>query len=86
MPSERLFFQTASRWKANRVSKGLGNALRPCFLSNCLETLEETAPAGCGQFYEAGGKNYRYIPCLNDHPDRIGALERLVKENLGGGY
>ncbi|HFC8531839.1 TPA: ferrochelatase [Neisseria lactamica] len=58
----------------------------PGFLADCLETMEEIALMGREQFYEAGGKNYRYIPCLNDHPDWISALERLVKENLGGGY
>ena len=58
----------------------------PGFLADCLETMEEIALMGREQFYEAGGKNYRYIPCLNDNPDWIGALAGLAKENLGGWY
>lgn len=46
--------------------------------------MEEIALMGREQFYEAGGKNYRYIPCLNDNPDWIDALVALAEENLGG--
>lgn len=56
----------------------------PGFLADCLETMEEIALTGREQFYEAGGKNYRYIPCLNDNPDWIDALVALAEENLGG--
>ncbi|EFH22450.1 ferrochelatase [Neisseria polysaccharea ATCC 43768] len=56
----------------------------PGFLADCLETMEEIALMGREQFYEAGGKNYRYIPCLNDNPDWIDALVALAEENLGG--
>ncbi|HEZ0077208.1 TPA: ferrochelatase [Neisseria meningitidis] len=56
----------------------------PGFLADCLETMEEIALMGREQFYEAGGKSYRYIPCLNDNPDWIDALVALAEENLGG--
>ena len=40
--------------------------ITPAFVSDCLETLEEIAMAGKHQFQEAGGENYKHIPCLND--------------------
>ena len=36
------------------------------FVSDCLETLEEIAMEGKHQFQEAGGGDYKHIPCLND--------------------
>ena len=53
-------------------------------MANCLETMEEIAIMGREQFHAAGGKEYRYIPCLNDHPAWILALTELVKNNLQG--
>lgn len=54
------------------------------FVSDCLETMEEIAIAGREQFHEAGGEDFHYIPCLNDNPQWIDALENLVRENLQG--
>lgn len=56
----------------------------PGFLSDCLETLEEIAIMGREQFHEAGGRQYRFIPCLNDGAECIAMLETLVRENTGG--
>ncbi len=56
----------------------------PGFLSDCLETLEEIAITGREQFHEAGGKTYRFIPCLNDSPLAGQMLETLARENLHG--
>ena len=56
----------------------------PGFAADCLETLEEIALMGREQFHEAGGKEYRYIPCLNDNPDWVGALAALARQNLQG--
>lgn len=56
----------------------------PGFMADCLETMEEIAIMGREQFHAAGGKEYRYIPCLNDHPAWILALTELVKNNLQG--
>ncbi len=36
------------------------------FVSDCLETLEEIAMEGKHQFLEAGGDEFKHIPCLND--------------------
>ncbi|MEM1348215.1 MAG: ferrochelatase, partial [Myxococcota bacterium] len=52
----------------------------PAFVSDCLETLEEIAMEGHETFEEAGGKEFIYIPCLNDHPAWISVLERMVHD------
>ncbi|AVR78157.1 ferrochelatase [Neisseria mucosa] len=56
----------------------------PGFMADCLETMEEIALMGREQFHAAGGKEYRYIPCLNDSAEWIGALADLVRRNLCG--
>ena len=56
----------------------------PGFVADCLETLEEIALEGRAEFQQAGGGEYRYIPCLNDRPDWLHALTDLVEENLHG--
>ena len=32
----------------------------------------------------AGGKDYRFIPCLNDHNAWIGALRDITQQHLQG--
>jgi protoporphyrin/coproporphyrin ferrochelatase len=54
--------------------------LCPAFVSDCLETLEEIAGEGREDFLHAGGETFTYIPCLNDDPAWIAALERLCHE------
>ena len=56
----------------------------PGFVSDCLETLEEIAIEGKKIFTEAGGKDYHYIPCLNERDDWITALSNITKSNLSG--
>lgn len=56
----------------------------PGFMADCLETLEEIALMGREQFHEAGGEEYRYIPCLNDQTAWIEALTDLTKRHLQG--
>lgn len=41
----------------------------PAFVTDCLETLEEIAMEGKEEFLDSGGKNYYYVPCLNDDKD-----------------
>jgi protoporphyrin/coproporphyrin ferrochelatase len=50
----------------------------PAFVSDCLETLEEIGMRGRETFLEAGGKEFAQIPCLNEHPLWIDALEKMV--------
>lgn len=54
------FVRLAAQGKKNLV------VITPAFVSDCLETLEEIAMEGKKQFLEAGGEQYKHIPCLND--------------------
>jgi ferrochelatase len=56
----------------------------PGFVADCLETLEEIAMEGRETFLHAGGKQYDYIPCLNDTPAWIDALAALVDRHTLG--
>jgi len=56
----------------------------PGFVSDCLETLEEIAIEGKKTFTDAGGKDYHYIPCLNERDDWITALANIAQSNLQG--
>jgi len=52
----------------------------PAFVSDCLETLEEIGMRGRDTFLGAGGVEFAQIPCLNEHPLWLKALETIVKE------
>lgn len=49
--------------------------LSPAFVSDCLETLEELGIRGKAEFVAAGGRELSLVPCLNEHPAWIDALE-----------
>ncbi len=51
----------------------------PGFAVDCLETLEEIAMENKSIFMEAGGIEYRYIPCLNDSQAHVDALIQLLQ-------
>ncbi len=52
----------------------------PAFVADCLETLEEIGMRGREIFLKNGGREFTLIPCLNEHPAWIHALERMVDE------
>lgn len=54
----------------------------PGFSSDCLETLEEISMEVREAFLECGGKQFAYIPCLNDQPAHIAALAEILKPSL----
>ena len=56
----------------------------PGFTSDCLETLEEIDMEVRAAFLQAGGEQFRYIPCLNDSAEWITALGQLAVQHLGG--
>ncbi len=56
----------------------------PGFASDCLETLEEIDMEVRQAFVQAGGQDFRYIPCLNDSPAWIAALARIADGHLAG--
>ncbi|HEY1662270.1 MAG TPA: ferrochelatase [Verrucomicrobiae bacterium] len=51
----------------------------PAFVSDCLETLEEISMRGRETFLSAGGSEFAQIPCLNENPLWISALERMIR-------
>lgn len=53
----------------------------PGFVSDCLETLEEIADECREAFLHAGGKQFSYIPCLNERHDWITALTQLIQRH-----
>jgi ferrochelatase len=59
------------------------DVLCPGFVADCLETLEEIAMEGKATFLSAGGREFRYIPALNERHDWIVALTDLVVRELG---
>jgi protoporphyrin/coproporphyrin ferrochelatase len=52
--------------------------MAPSFVSDCLETLEELGMRGRDLFLQAGGKEFVLIPCLNENPLWIKALQQYV--------
>ena len=68
-----------ARRAASRV-----DVLCPGFTSDCLETLEEIAMEGRKAFLGAGGKEFHFIPCLNDEPSWVAALGELAQRHLAG--
>ena len=54
----------------------------PAFVSDCLETIEEIGMRGCEDFMAASGKEYTRIPCMNEHPVWIDALNGMAQRFL----
>lgn len=63
---------------------GRVDVMCPGFPADCLETLEEIAMEGREAFLHAGGKEFHYIPALNDSPDWITALAVIAERHLAG--
>jgi len=68
------------RLGANGVKKIL--VICPAFVSDCLETIEEIGMRGKEGFLQAGGQEFQQIPCLNEHPHWIEALEKMARSYL----
>ena len=58
--------------------------IAPSFASDCVETLEEICGEISESFIEAGGKNFLYIPCLNDDKVHIDMFYKIIKKELLG--
>jgi ferrochelatase len=56
----------------------------PGFSADCIETLEELGIRGRATFTNAGGERFALLDCLNDSPESIAMLERLVTRELAG--
>ncbi len=73
---------TLEEW--GKAGVGRVDVISPAFAADCLETLEELEVENREVFMEAGGKEYHYIPCLNDSADHINMMVSLVRENAQG--
>ncbi|MHB0951451.1 MAG: ferrochelatase [Allorhizobium sp.] len=58
--------------------------INPGFVSDCLETLEEIAGEAAESFHEHGGEKFVHIPCLNDSPEGLRVLEKVIRRELQG--
>ena len=56
----------------------------PGFSADCIETLEELGIRGRHSFRNAGGEEFALLDCLNDSPESIVMLERLIERELAG--
>ena len=56
----------------------------PGFTSDCLETLEEISMEARQDFEAAGGKEFNYIPCLNESSTWIAALAEITEQHIIG--
>ncbi|WP_298597024.1 ferrochelatase [Zoogloea sp.] len=98
LPPERLIVSFQSRFgKAEWLKpytqptlealgqSGVGSVdvMCPGFVSDCLETLEEINMECREAFLHAGGKQFGYIPCLNETQPWIEALTGLTVAHLG---
>jgi len=50
----------------------------PAFVSDCLETVEEIGMRAKETFIEAGGESLELVPCMNEHPLWLKALENMA--------
>jgi ferrochelatase len=77
-------YTQATLEKLGREGTGRVDAICPGFVADCLETLEEIAMECKESFLESGGKEFHYIPCVNERPDWMTALRDLVSTHLAG--
>ena len=57
--------------------------ISPAFVADCLETIEEIGMRGRQSFLDAGGAEFSLIPCMNEHPLWLAALEKMVRRFSG---
>jgi protoporphyrin/coproporphyrin ferrochelatase len=77
------YTEDAVKGLAKRGVKRLAVIL-PGFTADCLETVDEIGNEAGEEFHEEGGEKLRSVPCLNDHPKWIDALEVIVREEGAG--
>ena len=78
-PYTAVLLTQLGKQKVNRV-----DVICPGFVSDCLETLEEIAIEGKTIFIQSGGRDFNFIPCLNERDDWIQTLTDIVLKQLLG--
>ena len=58
------------------------DVVSPAFTVDCLETLEELNMENRDLFINSGGKEYAYIPCLNDRKTFVDMLANLIQDRI----
>ena len=56
----------------------------PGFAADCLETLEEIAGENAEIFHEHGGKDFAFLPSLNDSPEGMSVIGAIARRELSG--
>lgn len=67
-----------------RVGVKRVDVICPGFVADCLETLEEISLEGRDAFIAEGGKEFHYIPCVNDSHPWIKSLTEIALTHLQG--
>lgn len=57
---------------------------QPGFTADCLETIDEIGREGVHEFQSTGGEELIRVPCLNDSPEFVTALQRMVERESEG--
>ncbi|MDH5179808.1 MAG: ferrochelatase [Gammaproteobacteria bacterium] len=73
---------TLKEWGADGIQHV--QVISPGFAVDCLETLEELAEQNRDFFLHAGGKEYHYIPALNDQSVHAQMLVSLIAQHSKG--
>ncbi len=74
--------QTVERLAKSGVKKLV--MVAPGFSADCLETLEELDVENREIFMAHGGKDFSYVPALNDSPLGMRVIEAIVRRELSG--
>ncbi|MES2135551.1 MAG: ferrochelatase [Pseudomonadota bacterium] len=56
----------------------------PGFSADCIETLEELGIRGRETFQRSGGEQFSLLDCLNDSPESITMITKLISRELAG--
>ena len=56
----------------------------PGFSADCIETLEELGIRGRQTFLGGGGEKFALLDCLNDSPESIDMITKLIARELAG--
>jgi ferrochelatase len=67
-----------------KVGAGRVDVFCPGFPADCIETLEEIAMEGQTEFKVAGGKDFHFIPCMNDAAPWVSAMAEIALQHLQG--
>lgn len=73
---------TLQEWAAQGIVQV--DVLCPGFLADCLETLEEIQMQCREAFLGGGGRQFRYIPCLNDEALWAEGFARFIRRHMEG--